>query len=266
MASSTGNNGWAQLRQQARTLESQVSSHINGTIRGLQLIRGPDGVSISHLLAVFYSAEHPAETNGGGKDHRSEARGAPQQGKAVIRSRPRLVFRLTAPPKRENVITQLNRLLDSDATLTSSALKQNNLSLLREKLAAHNKDLARLKSNLSEARNRANLLSNVRDDIESYRASNPEQAEAEYMLEERRRVDRSHEGVDSVLSQAYAVQESFTLQRETLANINRRITLAASQVPGINSLIGRISARKQRDGVIMGSFVAFCFLMFWFFL
>lgn len=170
------------------------------------------------------------------------------------------------PAQRENVITQLNRLLDSDATLTSSALKQNNLSLLREKLAAHNKDLARLKSNLSEARNRANLLSNVRDDIESYRASNPEQAEADYMLEERRRVDNSHDVADSVLSQAYAVQESFTLQRETLANINRRITLAASQVPGINSLIGRISARKQRDGVIMGSFVAFCFLMFWFFL
>lgn len=86
------------------------------------------------------------------------------------------------------------------------------------------------------------------------------------MLDERRRIDNSHDVTDSVLSQAYAVQESFTLQRETLANINRRITLAASQVPGINSLIGRISARKQRDGVIMGSFVAFCFLMFWFFL
>lgn len=168
--------------------------------------------------------------------------------------------------QRANVINQLNRLLDSDATLTSSALKQNNLSLLREKLAAHKKDLARLKSNLADARNRANLLSNVRDDIESYRASNPEQAEAEYMLAERSRIENSHNVVDSVLERAYAVQESFVLQRETIANINRRITLAASQVPGINSLIGRISARKQRDGVIMGSFVAFCFLMFWYFL
>lgn len=164
------------------------------------------------------------------------------------------------------MISQLNRLLDSDATLTSSALKQNNLSLLREKLASHKRDLVRLRSNLSDARNRANLLSNVRDDIESYRASNPAEAEAEYMLEERRRVDNSHDMADSVLSQAYAVQESFVLQRETFANINRRITLAASQVPGINTLIGRISARKQRDGVIMGSFVAACFLLFWFFL
>jgi Golgi SNAP receptor complex protein 1 len=72
--------------------------------------------------------------------------------------------------------------------------------------------------------------------------------------------------VDSVLSQAYAVQDNFNLQRETLASINRRITLAASQVPGINSLIGRISAKKRRDGIIMGVFIAICFLLFWFFM
>lgn len=106
----------------------------------------------------------------------------------------------------------------------------------------------------------------MRDDIDAYRSSNPEAAEGEYMLEERGRIDRSHEAADSVLSQAYAVRDGFTIQRETLASINRRITLAASQVPGINSLIGRISAKKRRDGIIMGSFIALCFLLFWFFL
>lgn len=115
-------------------------------------------------------------------------------------------------------------------------------------------------------RDRANLLGSVRDDISAYRAANPEAAEAEYMLDERTRLDRSHDATDSVLSQAYAVQEGFTLQRESLANINRRITLAASQVPGINTLIGRISAKKRRDGIIMGSFIAFCFVVFWLFL
>jgi golgi SNAP receptor complex member 1 len=145
-------------------------------------------------------------------------------------------------------------------------LKQNNLTLLREKLAEHRRDLQRLRSTLSDARNRANLLSHVRDDIDAYRASNPEAAEAEYMLDERGRIDRSHENVDSVLSRAYAVQDSFAVQRETLASINRRITMAASQVPGLNSLIGRISAKKRRDGIIMGSFIAVCFLVFWFLL
>ncbi|KAH6657489.1 vesicle transport V-SNARE protein [Truncatella angustata] len=224
----TGNQGWAQLRQQARSLESQTDT-------------------LFHTYSQFaqLSAIPPKPTP---EERETEAK---------------LEDLLS---KRETVIAQLTRLLDSEATLTSSALKQNNLSLLREKLAEHRRDLRRIKSSISEARDRANLLSNVRSDIDAYRASNPEAAEADYMLEERNRVDNSHNMVDSVLSQAYATQENFALQRETLANINRRITMAASQVPGLNTLIGKISARKRRDGIIMGSFVAFCFLVFWWFL
>lgn len=85
------------------------------------------------------------------------------------------------------------------------------------------------------------------------------------MLDERGRIDNSHNMTDSVLSQAYAINENFGVQRETLASINRRITGAASQVPGLNNLIGRISAKKRRDGIIMGSFIAFCFLVFLYF-
>jgi len=85
------------------------------------------------------------------------------------------------------------------------------------------------------------------------------------MLDERQHIDNSHTMVDNVLSQAYAVNDNFRIQRETLASINRRIVGAASQVPGINGLIGRIGAKKRRDGIILGSFIAFCFLMLlWF--
>ena len=85
------------------------------------------------------------------------------------------------------------------------------------------------------------------------------------MLDERRRIDNSHSVADSVLSQAYAVNENFGVQRETLASINRRIVGAASQVPGINSLMGRIGAKKRRDGIILGGFIAFCILMLLYF-
>ena len=163
------------------------------------------------------------------------------------------------------MISQLSRLLDSESALTASALKQNNLSRHREILLDHRRELSRLRSNITEARNRANLLSNVRSDIDAYRSSNPSEAEADYMLDERRRIDSSHNVVDSLLSQAYAVNENFGVQRETLTNINRRIVGAASQVPGINSLIGRIGAKKRRDGIILGSFIAFCFLVVLFF-
>jgi len=164
------------------------------------------------------------------------------------------------------LISQLSRLLDSEATLTSSAVKHNNLSRLREVLAEHRRELQRLRSALSEIRDRANLLSTVRSDHDAYRSgANPGDAEADYMLEERGHIDNSHNVMDRVLSQAYAVNENFGLQRETLANINRRIVGAANQIPGVNSLIGKIGLKRRRDGIILGVFIGICFLLLLFF-
>ncbi|OAA73516.1 Golgi SNAP receptor complex, subunit 1 [Cordyceps fumosorosea ARSEF 2679] len=230
MATPSGNSGWAQLRQQARSLETQAES-------------------LFHTYSQFATA--------------ASIPPKPTQEERTTESKIEELLE-----KRESTIAQLSRLLDSEAALTSSALKQNNLALLREKLAAHRKDLTRLRSNLRHARDRANLLTNVRSEIAEHRRAeeDPAAAEADYMLDERRRIDNSHGMADSVLSQAYAVNEGFLAQRETLASIQRRITGAASQVPGINTLIGRISAKKRRDGIIMGSFIAFCFVFFWLFL
>ncbi|KAB2577474.1 Golgi SNAP receptor complex subunit 1 [Lasiodiplodia theobromae] len=225
MASTGG--GWAQLRQQARSLETQTES-------------------LFHTYSQYASMTNipPKPTD---EEQRTES-----QIRELL-------------DKRDALIGQLTRLLDSSADLTSSALKQNNLARHREVLADHRRELSRLKNTISTARDRANLLSDVRSDIDAYRSANPAQAEADYMLDERRRIDNSHNMADSVLSQAYAVNENFGFQRETLASINRRITGAASQVPGLNSLMSRISAKKRRDGVILGSFIAFCFLMLFFF-
>lgn len=85
------------------------------------------------------------------------------------------------------------------------------------------------------------------------------------MLDERGRIENSHNMADSVLSQAYAVNENFGLQRESLVGIQRRITGAAASIPGINGLMGRIGSKKRRDGIILGSFIAICFLVLWWF-
>ncbi|MCJ1243786.1 hypothetical protein MMC30_000983 [Trapelia coarctata] len=219
--------GWAQLRQQARSLETQTEALFH---------------TYSQFSSTTTVAPKPTED-----EKKTEA-----QLEDILE-------------RRETLISQLARLLDSESALTASALKQNNLSRHREILLDHRRELSRLRSNITDARNRANLLSNVRSDIDAYRSSNPGAAEAEYMLDERRRIDNSHSMADSVLSQAYAVNESFGVQRETLASINRRIVGAASQVPGINSLMARIGAKKRRDGIILGSFIAFCFLVLYFF-
>jgi len=164
------------------------------------------------------------------------------------------------------MITSLTHLLESDTQ--PSALKSSHLSRHRETLQNHRADLTRLRSQLSTARDRANLLSSVRSDISAYRAANtdPAAAEADYMLDERARLDNSNNMADRVLAQAYAVNESFGLQREQLESVRRRITGVVGQVPGINGLMARIGTKKRRDGIILGSFIAFCCLMFLYFL
>lgn len=227
MSASTG-QGWAQLRQQARGLENQTEN-------------------LFHTYSQFASTSTLP----------------PKPSEEEIRLENQIQELLES---REGLVAQLTRLLDSENALTSSALKQSNLSRHRELLAEHRRELSRLKSSIAESRDRIHLLSNIRSDISAYRSSNPESAEAEYMLQERTRIDESHNMIDSVISQAYAINENFGIQRETLANINRRIVGAASQVPGINGLIGRIGSKKRRDGIILGSFIAFCFLLFLYFL
>ncbi|KAL1996807.1 hypothetical protein VTN49DRAFT_7672 [Thermomyces lanuginosus] len=227
MATSTG-TGWAQLRQQARSLETQTES-------------------LFHSYSQYASLTQPPPT--------------PSEDEQRLKNQ---IEELLG--KREALIAQLTRLLDSEATLTSSALKQNNLSRHREVLADHRRELQRLSSAIAEARDRANLLSNVRSDINAYRSgANTAAAEAEYMLAERGHIENSHNMMDRVLAQAYAVNESFGLQRETLASINRRIVGAAASVPGINSLIGKIGSKRRRDGIILGVFIGFCFLMLLYF-
>ncbi|KAL2353901.1 putative vesicle transport v-SNARE protein Gos1 [Cryomyces antarcticus] len=216
MASTGG--GWAQLRQQTRSLETQTET-------------------LFHTYSQYASMSNiPAKPTE--EEQRTEA-----QLKETL-------------DRREALLAQLSRLLDSDAH--PSALKSSNLSRHREILSTHRHELTRLTSLITSARDRANLLSHVRADISSHYASNPE---AEYMLDERGRIDNSHSMADSVLSQAYAVNENFGVQRETLSSINRRITGAVGLVPGINGLIGRIGAKKRRDGIILGTFIAVCCLV-----
>ncbi|KFY61671.1 hypothetical protein V496_04947 [Pseudogymnoascus sp. VKM F-4515 (FW-2607)] len=181
MSASTG-TGWAQLRQQARSLETQTES-------------------LFHTYSQFAQI--------------SNIPPSPTEEQKQTESKIDELFE-----KRETLINQLTRLLDSESTLTASALKQNNLSRHHEVLQNDRREFSSLKSTLQSARQRANLLTNVRSDIDAYHASSPS-AEADYMLSERNRIENSHNMADSVLSQAYAVNEQFGLQRETLAGIQQ---------------------------------------------
>ncbi|KAK0254685.1 protein transport protein gos1 [Friedmanniomyces endolithicus] len=225
---------WAQVRQQARAQETQTE-------------------------ALFHTYAQFASTTDIDPEPSDEEQRTEEQLNEILE-------------KRTALLQHLARLLDSEPT-PPSALKSTNLARHREILQQHRTELSRLKTSISTARDRANLLSNVRRDISAYRSAqnpqnpnaDPHASEAEYMLGERGRLDNSHSMMDSVLSQAYATNESFGLQRETLSSIQRRITGAAAQVPGINGLMQRIGSKKRRDGIILGAFIGLCCLaLLWF--
>jgi len=216
--------GWAQLRQQARSLETQTENLFH---------------SYSSLVSSSVSIK-PSD---------SEIR-LEQQIQDVLR-------------KRDTAITSLSRTLESESAVSSSAAKLQNLVRHKEVLTEHSKEFQRLKNNLHSARERASLLSNVRNDIDQFHSAARE--DAEYLLNERNRLDNSHNMADNVLSQAYAINQSFADQRAMLGNINRRVVHAASQIPGINTIISKINTRKKRDSIVLAVLISFCLLMFIYF-
>ncbi|KAK4910775.1 protein transport protein gos1, partial [Elasticomyces elasticus] len=143
--------------------------------------------------------------------------------------------------QRDASVAQLSRLLDSESALSTSALKQNNLTRHRELLTDHRSELRRIKNQISENRDRQHLLTNIRNDIDAHNANRTqEDQEAEYMLQERGHLESSHSVIDGIISQAYAISGDMGLQRDTLASVNRRITMVAGQLPGVNQLMQRI--------------------------
>ncbi|KAI1905533.1 protein transport protein gos1 [Ophidiomyces ophidiicola] len=243
MTSSSG-IGWAQLRQQARSLEAQTES-------------------LFHVFSQFASVPEIPTTPS------AEERRVETQLEELLNlvwhipGRQLSLGEITdSDAKRQSLISQLSRLLDSESSLPASALKRNNLARHRAILHDHQQELRRLQNSISESRARQNLLSNIRSDINAHHLSDSGIAEADYMLEERGRIDNSNSAMDSILSQAYAVNDNFTLQRETLTSIRHRVMAAANQVPGVNSLISRIGAKRRRDSFTMGIFIGACFLIF----
>lgn len=148
----------------------------------------------------------------------------------------------------------------------------------KETLAENRGDYQRIASSINQERVRTNLLSSVRTDIEQHRArQNPAapassasggasganttgMGEADYMLQERNRIDNSHSMADSILAQAYETRAEFARQRQALAGVQRRLQNTLGQIPGISTLIGKVNTRKKRDSLILASIITLCIL------
>ncbi|KAH7104842.1 28 kda golgi snare protein [Auriculariales sp. MPI-PUGE-AT-0066] len=145
------------------------------------------------------------------------------------------------------------------STTRPSATMTHALQRHREVLADYSRDFNRQKANVQQARDRANLLTNVRSDINAYKTA--QSSTSESLLQERGRIDSSHRMTDDLLNQAYATRDEFANQRASLAGINSRMANVLSSFPGINSLVSMIASRRRRDALILGLVIGVCVIL-----
>ncbi|BGO89985.1 hypothetical protein NBRC10512_001970 [Rhodotorula toruloides] len=148
---------------------------------------------------------------------------------------------------------QIDRLANLHATShpPPSASATHALERHRDVLAEYRRDFQRTQASLRDAEQRANLLGSVRQEISAFKTASGSSV-TDSLLAERGRIDNSHRMADETLEQAYATRAEFSAQRSNLSRIQQRMNGVASQVPGLNSVIGMINNRRQKNAMIWG--------------
>ncbi|KAF9286517.1 hypothetical protein BGZ68_002840 [Mortierella alpina] len=170
----------------------------------------------------------------------------------------------------EDLLEKLNRLVDAMSGQLDAQTQANGqapLSMVhllqkhRDILHDYTKEYRKTRQNVRSARDHAQLLSSVWDDISTYKnggVSGSGMSASDHLLNERSRIDGSHLLADSALEQAYATKDDLDRQRSTLLSVNQRINNVATQLPSVGQLIGKIQSRKNRDNVILSCVIGSC--------
>ncbi|ODQ68355.1 Golgi SNAP receptor complex member 1 [Nadsonia fulvescens var. elongata DSM 6958] len=167
--------------------------------------------------------------------------------------------------QRQDTISALQRIIDTSNNEGNSATRLHQLQRHKEILADDKSHVQKIRSTIQQERNRANLLTNVRDDINDFHnGSGGRGDEAEYMLQERSRVDNSNSMADNLLAQAYETRDEFVRQSASLSNVQRKLLHTVGSIPGISSIIAKVNTRKKRDSLIIASLIAVCLLFLFF--
>lgn len=168
-------------------------------------------------------------------------------------------------------INEMSRILDTLKTESLSSSKYQQLNRHKDELKRHRQDFQRISNQIEQERDRLNLLSNVRSDIDQYNeslnnnlSSNDNGNLDDYMLDERLRVDRSHNIVDNLISQVMETRDEILRQRNVLSTVANRLDRSLSSIPGINNLLNKIDQRHRKQAIILVVVILICLIILWF--
>ncbi|ORY06077.1 Golgi SNAP receptor complex member 1-like protein [Basidiobolus meristosporus CBS 931.73] len=162
--------------------------------------------------------------------------------------------------KLSNIVSTMDTIVNETE---QSLINPSMLHLLqrhRDILYDYNKEFKKTQANVEAARKHQELLGGSRYEVTSF-GTRQHNDEFDQLLAERDRIDNSSTMIDMTLEQAYSTQESLIQQKGILANAKQRMSSVTNQLPGINSLIGRIGRRKRRDTIILSIVIAVCLFL-----
>ncbi|VEU20585.1 DEKNAAC101497 [Brettanomyces naardenensis] len=159
-------------------------------------------------------------------------------------------------------IESLGRIVHSDESISTSKMQQ--WSRHKESLNQFRMDYHRIQSTIQEERNRLNLISNVRTEIQDRNNDRgPEDAEG-YLMDERMRINRQHGVIDTLIGQVMETRDQILGQRGTLNDVGSRLQQSLGTIPGINALMGKIGSRRRRNTLIIATVIVVCIVALWF--
>ncbi|SCU96011.1 LAMI_0F04808g1_1 [Lachancea mirantina] len=160
--------------------------------------------------------------------------------------------------QRQDCINNLDQICNENSKISASKLSQ--LQRHKEILQEHWQNFRNLRSSIQQERNRLNLLFSVKQDL----AQQSVQDEDAYIQEESRRIQDSHNVVDSLLTQAWETRDQFAAQRTVLQGAGDRILRTLQRVPGINNVIAKINTRRKKNALILSTLITVCILLLFF--
>jgi len=146
-------------------------------------------------------------------------------------------------------------LTDSELSYSDPTLAPT-LHRHRERLSQFQKEANHLESKLNDVASRQELLRGTKSTRRTNREGLTEQSEAAYFITEQARLDSSHNTIDSTLGQAFELHNELNQQGASLSSSNSRLLRITSSLPGVNGLLNRISLRRRRDSMVIGSVIA----------
>lgn len=167
--------------------------------------------------------------------------------------------------RRQEVIDSLNKIANDN---NISATKLTQLQRHKEILNLHWKNFQNIRSSIQQERNRLNLLFSVKNDIAQDNSTSSKTNEIndanEYIQNESRRIDQSHNILDKLITQAWETREQFSSQSSMLHSANNRILGTLHRIPGLNQIITRIGIRRRKNTIILALVTTICILILFF--